>query len=168
MGRSSLSSRRDQLASGTALDRSGAGAQADNTGDEFVDTLPAGLTFVSASATSGTVSNTGNTVQWNGAIPAAGSVTITIVASIDANASGQIINQGTINYDSDGNGSNDATAVTDDPSRPGTTDGTGFAVVVGTGPPVPVPALDRLAMLLMLLLMLLGLAGLAWRRSATR
>ncbi|WP_305118995.1 hypothetical protein [Tahibacter harae] len=146
------------------LSNSGAGAQGDNTGDEFVDTLPAGLTLVSANATAGTVSSAGNTVRWNGAIPAAGSVTITIAASINANASGQIINQGTLNYDSDGNGGNDAAAVTDDPFRPGSADGTGFVVVPVASPPLPVPALDPLA----LLLMLLGLVGLAWRRYAAR
>ncbi|MDC8012782.1 DUF11 domain-containing protein [Tahibacter soli] len=147
------------------LSNTGAGAQADNTGDEFVDTLPAGLALVSANATSGTVSTAGSTVQWSGAIPAAGSVTITIVASIDTNATGQIVNQGAIHYDSDGNASNDASAVTDDPAGPGTADGTGFAVViVNGGPPAPVPTLGRLAMLLMLL----GLVGLAWRRYATR
>ena len=142
------------------LSNSGAGAQADNAGEEFADTLPAGLSLVAANATSGTTASTGNTVRWNGAIPAAGSVTITIVAAINPNVSGQITNQGTISYDSDGNSSNDATALTDDPSRPGSADGTGFAVVAAAGTPLPVPALDRLA----LLLMLLGLAGLAWRR----
>ena len=44
--------------------------QQNNAGNEFIDVLPASLTLVSASATSGTaVANVGtNTVTWNGAI----------------------------------------------------------------------------------------------------
>ena len=100
------------------LTNSGPGAQADNPGNEFTDVLPAALALVSATATSGTpVANIGtNTVTWNGAIPAGGTVTITITATILPTAAGTTVsNQGTISYDSDGNGTNDATAQTDDP-----------------------------------------------------
>ncbi len=115
------------------LSNSGTSAQADNPGNEFTDVLPAGLTLVSATASSGTaVATIGtNTVTWNGSIPAAASVTIAINASIDANVvSGTtIINQGTINFDADGNGTNEATAVTDNPATGAPGDGTGFAVL---------------------------------------
>jgi hypothetical protein len=104
-------------------------------------------------------------VHWNGTIPAGGSVTLTITATINPGASGTIVNQGTVNYDSDGNGTNDATAVTDDPGQPGAADGTSFVVAAL---PVfeSVPTLDRLGMLLLLL----GLAGMAmaWRHRSQR
>jgi uncharacterized repeat protein (TIGR01451 family) len=91
------------------------GAQFDNAGDEFTDVLPSGLTLVSASATSGTALATigTNTVTWNGSVPASGAVTITIVATINAAAGTTISNQGTFEYDGDGNGSNESTSVTD-------------------------------------------------------
>ena len=138
----------------------GTGAQADNPGNEFVDTLPAGLTLTSASATSGTATAAGNVVSWNGAIPAGGNVTITITATINASASGTIANQGTVAFDADGNGTNESTAVTDDPATGGGSDATIFSVAGTPAVIVPVPTLTGW----MLLLLALGLAGLAWRR----
>ncbi|WP_170113214.1 beta strand repeat-containing protein [Ahniella affigens] len=126
----------------------GSGVQADNATDEFTDTLPAGLTLVSASSTSGTATTAANVVHWNGSIAASASVTITINALIDGNATGQIVNQGTVFFDGDGNGSNESSATTDDPGLPGGTDGTGFLVL---GQQVPVPTLDRWALLLLVL-----------------
>ncbi|HJU40272.1 MAG TPA: hypothetical protein VJ724_11915, partial [Tahibacter sp.] len=104
------------------------GAQADNSGDEFTDTLPAGLVVSSATATSGTATNTPTTVSWNGAIPIGGSVTITIGFGIAPTATGTLVNQGTVSYDSDANGTNDATRQTDDPSVGGASDGTAFTL----------------------------------------
>jgi hypothetical protein len=93
--------------------------------------------LVSANATSGTAAaNTGtNTVTWNGSIAAASTVTITIQATIQAaTAIGTIVsNQGAIFYDSDGNGTNDASGVTDDPSTPAPNDPTSFTVTGGSG-----------------------------------
>ncbi len=148
------------------LTNSGAGAQADNPGNELTDVLPPQLTLVSATASSGTAAaNTGtNTVTWNGAIAAAGSVTITITATINAGATGTISNQGTISYDSDGNGTNDATAQTDDPAAAGTANPTSF--VVGGGVPVPpIPTLSDLGLLLLAAaLAILALAVIKRRR----
>jgi len=112
------------------LSNTGGGAQADNPGDEFIDVLPAQLTLVSATASSGTaVATVGtNTVTWNGSIAAAGSVTITINANIAASASGTILNQGTIAFDADGNATNETTRLTDDPSVVGAANPTGFGV----------------------------------------
>ncbi|MDC8011441.1 beta strand repeat-containing protein [Tahibacter soli] len=106
------------------------GPQGDNPGNEFTDVLPASLTLVSASASSGTaVASVGtNTVTWNGPIPIAGSVTITINATISPSATGTIANQGSISYDGDGNGTNDATRTTDDPAVGGAADPTQFTV----------------------------------------
>ncbi|MFP5245792.1 MAG: beta strand repeat-containing protein, partial [Thermoanaerobaculia bacterium] len=86
----------------------------DNAGDELTDILPASLTLVSANATSGTaLANVGtNTVTWNGSIAASSSVTITIVATINANATGNVDNQATVAYDADDNGSNESAGAT--------------------------------------------------------
>jgi uncharacterized repeat protein (TIGR01451 family) len=141
------------------LANAGPGAQADNPGNEFTDVLPTGLALVSAAATSGTaVATVGtNTVTWDGAIPASGSVTITITATLQASAAGQTIsNQGSISYDSDGNGSNDATAQTDDPGVAGAANPT--SIVVAPGSTISVPTLSALG----LLVLALSLAGLAF------
>ncbi|HBB87720.1 MAG TPA: hypothetical protein DC047_08910, partial [Blastocatellia bacterium] len=89
--------------------------QQDNPGNEFTDVLPADLTLLSSSASSGTATaNTGtNTVTWNGIVPAQDSVTITIDATIKTGTEDHTIaNQGTISYDADGNGTNEASAST--------------------------------------------------------
>jgi len=105
-------------------------AQPDNIGDELVDILPAGVTLVSSSATSGTtLDNIGtNTVTWNGSIPASGTVTITINATVDYDASGTQSNQATLNDDFDDSGNNERTTSSDDPVPPGTSDPTSFTV----------------------------------------
>ena len=121
-------------------------AQADNTGDEFVDTLPADLTLVSANATSGTATTAGNTVHWNGALAAnGGSVTLTILATVNPTVVGGAVvsNQGTVSYDSDNNGSNDATLVTDDPSTAAAGDPTLFTIVSA------IPTLSEWALILL-------------------
>ncbi|HEV7767757.1 MAG TPA: ExeM/NucH family extracellular endonuclease [Thermoanaerobaculia bacterium] len=143
------------------ISNAGPAAQANNPGDEFVDVLPSQLTLISATASSGTaVATVGtNTVTWNGSIPAGGSVTITINALIEAVPVGTTItNQGTVNYDADGDGDNTETAVTDDPSQTGGGQPTGF--VVGSAPAnvAGVPALDGFGLaILASLLAALGL-----------
>ncbi len=106
------------------LSNTGNRDQADNPGHEFTDVLPAALVLVSASATSGTaVATLGtNTVTWDGGIPAGGSVTITIHATVSTNpvyAGTTISNQGTISYDPSGSGTNGSSTVTTDPTAPG-------------------------------------------------
>jgi uncharacterized repeat protein (TIGR01451 family)/fimbrial isopeptide formation D2 family protein len=106
--------------------------QQNNPGNEFSDVLPAQLTLVSANATSGTaVATVGtNTVTWNGSVPAGGSVTITIQATINAGTAGQTItNQGTVNHDPNGDGVNEAASLTDNPAAGGATDATSFLVL---------------------------------------
>jgi uncharacterized repeat protein (TIGR01451 family) len=113
------------------LSNSGTAAQQDNAGDEFTDVLPAGLTLVSANATSGTaVANVGtNTVTWNGAIAGAGSVTITITATVHPNAANTtVLNQGAISFDANNDTTNDTIALTDDPGTAAPNDPTGFFV----------------------------------------
>jgi uncharacterized repeat protein (TIGR01451 family) len=142
------------------LTNQGPGAQADNAGDELTDVLPAGLTLVSASATSGTaVATVGtNTVTWNGALAAGASVTITIDATIGAVTAGTVItNQARLSWDGDGDLTNDASGVSDDPGTGTAGDATSFAVVA----PVIVPATGPLGLAIMAtLLALLGIVAL--------
>jgi uncharacterized repeat protein (TIGR01451 family) len=111
------------------LTNTGSATQLDNPGNEFTDALPSGLSLVSASGTSGAALATvgTNTVTWNGTITSNGSVTITIQATINNAAAGTTItNQGSIAYDADGNGTNEASALTDDPNVAGANNPTSF------------------------------------------
>jgi uncharacterized repeat protein (TIGR01451 family) len=130
------------------LTNSGTGAQLDNAGNEFTDTLPAGLTVGVPTATSGTVSASGvNPVTWNGTIPASGSVTITIPATIANGTAGLTLdNQGQISYDADGNGTNDTAGVTDGPAAP-VGDPTSF--VVGAGSVLVIPTVSTWGLLIL-------------------
>jgi uncharacterized repeat protein (TIGR01451 family) len=114
------------------LTNNGTATQADNTGAEFTDVLPAGLTLVSATATSGAATATvgTNTVTWNGSLALlGGTVTITINATVNPSAAGTTVsNQGTISYDADGNNTNEASASTDDPGTAAVNDPTSFGV----------------------------------------
>ena len=84
---------------------------ADAAGDELTDFLPAGLSLVSATATSGTaVADVAtNTVTWNGALAANGGMaSVTVTATVDAGTAGTTIeNQATVSFDSDGDGTNE-------------------------------------------------------------
>lgn len=139
----------------------------DNPGDEFVDVLPVELALVGATVVSGggtVVADTmTNTVTWNGGIPAGGSVELSIEAVVGAGAAGATVsNQGSIAYDSDLSGDNDASAVTDDPGLPGATDPTEFVVGLSA---LEIPTVGGWG--LALLALLLGFAGaVALRRSA--
>ncbi len=138
------------------LTNASASMQLDNPGDEFVDVLPATLTLVGASATSGTALAAANTVTWNGAIPGNGSVTITIDATINPGTIGQTIsNQGTINFDADGNGTNESSTSTDDPAVGGQIDPTDLVVGAAT---LDIPTLSPLG----LALLVLAMAAAAW------
>jgi len=149
------------------LTNAGPGAQADNPGNELTDVLPPELALVSATASSGTTAATTgtNTATWNGAIPASGSVTITITATILPAALGRTVsNQGTIAFDADGNGTNEATALTDDPRTAGAANPTSFQVAA---PPEGIPTLSVIGLLLLVLLLAgTALVFLARRRRA--
>jgi uncharacterized repeat protein (TIGR01451 family) len=123
----------------------GTSAQGDNPGDELTDVLPDELTLLDAVTTSGTATpDLGtNTVHWNGAIPAAGSVTITITARINPGTTGLTVsNQGTINYDTDEDDVNDTSQLTDDPDVNGTQDPTEFEVEPAIEEPPLTPGPD--------------------------
>ncbi len=149
----------------------GCADQANNPGDEFVDSLPAGVTATGAvSASTGSIVLDGQTVRWNGEIPASGTVTITIVAKIDSDAvDGQeICNQGHVNWDSDGNATNDADEPTDDPSTPTDDDPTCLIVSVPTDPAVvgtiDAPTLSEWAQILLAILIGSSFAVMVVRR----
>jgi uncharacterized repeat protein (TIGR01451 family) len=149
------------------LTNSGTGAQADNPGAEFTDTLPAALTVGTPTATSGTISGAGvNPVTWNGAIPAGGTVTITIPTTIQANAGGQTVsNQGTVSFDSDANNTNDTNRPTDAPG--GTVgDPTTFVVAEGATGVANIPTLSEIG--LALLTLMLSAAALMILRKRNR
>ncbi|MEA2599421.1 MAG: hypothetical protein QOF89_413 [Acidobacteriota bacterium] len=136
------------------LANNGPAAQADNPGNEFTDVLPAGLTLVSASASSGTASTAGNTATWNGPIPVGGTVTITVVATIDLGTLGQTIcNPAETAFDADGNGFNESSGTVSP------------ACCFRVGADIPIPTLSG-AGLAALSLLLAGLAVLRLRRQS--
>jgi uncharacterized repeat protein (TIGR01451 family) len=147
------------------LTNNGGTTQQDNAGnEEFLDILPAGLTLPGATAASGTaVANTGtNTVTWNGSLAPGASVTITITAAITAAPGTTISNQGTISYDSNGDGTNDATRLTDDATVAGTANPTNFVVGAPATAVADVPLASPMVLLLMTAM--LGLAGVVLTR----
>jgi uncharacterized repeat protein (TIGR01451 family) len=141
----------------------GPATQGDNPGNEVTDILPAPLQLVSASASSGTaVADTVNdTVTWNGSIAAGASVTITIQAVIPPGTpSGTTIsNQASLSFDADGDGTNEASGVSDNPAAAGGDNPTDF--VVGEAVNIAeIPTLDQIG--LMALATILAMLG-AWR-----
>jgi hypothetical protein len=113
--------------------------------------------LVNATATSGTATpNVGtNTVTWNGSVPAVGSVTITITATINTGAEGTTIsNQATIAFDADLNGTNESTGTSDAPGG-GANDPTTFVVA---GAVSEIPTVSEVGMVLLAL----SLMAAAW------
>ena len=146
------------------ITNAGPAAQLDNPGDEFTDTLPAGLTLVTVSATSGTPGSAGNTATWNGSIAALASVTITIEAVIDPGTAGLTIsNQGTVNFDADGDGTNESSTTTDDPAAPGGADPTD--IVVGLPSVIEIPTLSGVGFAALALLLAAFAIGAIGRAS---
>jgi uncharacterized repeat protein (TIGR01451 family) len=111
----------------------------DNPGHEFTDALPAGMSPTGqATATSGTAAVEDDTLVWDGGIPAGGYVVIDyiVVLDDDLEVGTQLCNQGVVHWDSDGDGTNDAETLTDDP----TTDSEGDATCITIDEPTrPIP-----------------------------
>ncbi len=105
------------------LRNSGSGASFDDPGDELVDVLPPSLTLLAATATLGTVTTSGNTVHWNGGVPAGGAVILTIEAAIggDVAAGTLISNQAMVAYDPARSGTNSSSFATAAPGQGGPT-----------------------------------------------
>jgi uncharacterized repeat protein (TIGR01451 family) len=147
------------------LTNSGPGAQADNPGNELTDVLPPTLALVSAGSPA--VANVPtNTVTFNGAIPAGGTVTFTITATIlPAAAGAQVSNQATLSYDANGDTVNEATAQTDDPTAAGSNNPT--TITVSGVPVATIPTLSTLGLLLLSLALAALALALLKRRSVS-
>lgn len=145
------------------LSNAGPGAQFDNPGNEFEDVVDDFLTVTEATATLGTAEFFGNLVTWNGKLPAGQAVEIFVHA--DASHGGALIlNQGSIFYDADGDGTNEALRLTDDPGQPGEQDPTPVEFLFI----LEIPTLGRLGLaLLALVLAFLSARRLARRRRAS-
>lgn len=147
------------------LTNGGPAAQGDNPGDELFDQLPPELDLVSANATSGTVvaDTINDTVSWNGSLAAMESVTITITTTVLSGNPGDVItNQAAINYDADGNGSNESSGVSDDPGVAGGGDPTGIQLVAGSV--VEIPTVNEVGLALLALVMAMMAARVLGRR----
>lgn len=113
--------------------------QKNNPGHEFVDQLPAGITPVgTVTATRGTAQIINGDIVWDGDIPVGGSVTIVYEARIDptVEVGSLLCNQGFVYWDSDGDGTNDATEPTDNAATATDDDPTCTPIEHG-GDPVP-------------------------------
>lgn len=151
------------------IENTGLGAQSDNPGPEFTDVLPAGLTLTDSSASSGVLSVTGQTVNWDGSVAAGGRVTIDLRTDINAPIGSTIVNQAAVSFDVDNDGNNDTTALSDNPNTSAPLD----ATVVGVAGPIPTLSdWGKWGLVLVILLLFrhrskraraLGAANAAWR-----
>jgi uncharacterized repeat protein (TIGR01451 family) len=95
--------------------------QLDNPGDEFIDILPQNTIYVndSATASDGTISYNiaENEITWNGEIPKESTIDLYFKVKVDSDLQNgtTISNQGTVYWDLDEDGENEATELTDDP-----------------------------------------------------
>jgi uncharacterized repeat protein (TIGR01451 family) len=102
------------------ISNTGSADQNDNAGNEFEDFIPENTTYVNGSAYSeyGTISYDfeENKIIWDGGVPAETSRTFEFKVKVDSNLPNRalISNQGTVYWDSDEDGTNDATELTDD------------------------------------------------------
>ena len=99
-----------------------------NGWNEFEDPIPPQITYVPGSLrvndspesddpTDG-IGYDGSKIIWNGNIPDGGLLVLEFQVKIDPGASGDIDNQGTVWWDSNGDGSTDGSEPTDDPATP--------------------------------------------------
>jgi uncharacterized repeat protein (TIGR01451 family) len=117
------------------ISNSSAFDQQDNPGHELTDVLPSQLTLVSATATAGTAVATvaTRTVTWDGGVPAHGSVTVTIHATVNpGTAPSTVSNQASLSFDADGNGTNESSAQSAAPGGGPTTFAAASPAAIGT------------------------------------
>ncbi|CAM2065570.1 IPTL-CTERM sorting domain-containing protein [Sulfidibacter corallicola] len=137
----------------------------DPNSDEFTLLIPEGLDLLNASITSGdgdiVVDRDTDLVTWNGRIDMAAHVDLEITTEVNGAVVGRDIEvQGTIRYDSDGDGVNDTEILTDNPGVAGSQDPTPINVII------PVPTLSAWGLIL-LVMGLMGF-GLHLRRRVAR
>lgn len=142
----------------------GPATQFDNPGPELTDPLSFDFTPISVSTTSGTATAT-NFLNWDGAIPAGGTVTITLLVRLSSLLApgATVSNQATALYDADGNGTNESSASSDDPATATAGDPTVFQVV-GAPSPTEIPTLGGFGLTALVVLMGLAAVGVMTRR----
>jgi len=134
---------------------------------EFSQTLPTGMTLVSAEVLGGGGTLKQNlptsSLYWNGAIESFEKVRIQIQAELgdDAATLPYLAVQGTIQFDSDGDGVNESQSLSDDPNQPGEEDPT-VLMLKGTA----VPTLSPFALVLLFTGLIAIAIFLKRRRSA--
>jgi uncharacterized repeat protein (TIGR01451 family) len=150
------------------INNTGNCSSADNSGNEFEDSIPDYTTYNTGSAdsSSGTIeyNDSTNMIIWNGAIPANRSVELTFCVTVDLAVppGTNISNQGTVNYDSNCDRINDAQKLTDDPATAAPDDPT--EVITSAAPqPVQAPAVTPIG-----LIALVGLLSLIATVTITR
>ena len=123
----------------------------DNPGYEFEDPIPDNTTFVPGSiyCSSGTCTylSDENKIVWSGSIPKESSVLITYQVEVYSNLTETSIisNQGTMYWDKDEDGTNEATELTDDPSIDDGIDQDGDGETWDDDPTIAVVLLENLS-----------------------
>jgi uncharacterized repeat protein (TIGR01451 family) len=112
----------DTLVYTIAVHNNGPAMQADQTGSELVDVVPAELTIESVEASVGIADVAGQVVSWNGALGVGQSLVLTITTTVAG--TGLIANQASVAFDRDGDGSAETTLPSDDPTTAATSDAT--------------------------------------------
>ena len=103
------------------ISNTGEADQNDNPGNEFEDIIPENTTYVDGSitATSGIINydSENNMITWNGAVPSESAISLTFQVTInDDLINGSLVsNQGTVYWDSNEDGINNDTELTDNP-----------------------------------------------------
>jgi ELWxxDGT repeat protein len=97
----------------------------DGAGNELELSIPAPLAILEVSSSAGTAVVVGDTVTWSGSVPEDDALTIVIRLGFpsDLDRPGWIV-QGELRLDTNGDGVNDRTVLTDDPAQPGDADPT--------------------------------------------
>jgi uncharacterized repeat protein (TIGR01451 family) len=135
------------------INNTGNGSSADNPGNEFEDSIPSNTTYINGSATasSGTIkyNESNSIIIWNGDIPTNGSIKLTFCVTVDLDVppGTSISNQGTVNYDSDGDRFNDVQMLTDDPATALLEDATKLITASPLPPQVQVPAVTPVGLI---------------------
>lgn len=105
------------------------------TGVSVADTLPAGLTFVSATSTVGTVTNAGNAITGTiGTLNSGATATITVNATVDAGTTGTLSNTAAVTVtETDSNTTNNTATQTTDIATAGSISGRSYVDVNRNG-----------------------------------
>ncbi len=131
-----------------ALINTGGADQNNNPGNEFEDYIPENTEFIigSETATSGVIEydSNENKIMWNGQIPAESSISLSFEVKVDSDLEKTTVisNQGTVYWDSNLNGTNDATELTDDPYAEGENQPTNITIYVFEAPSTVVENFD--------------------------